>query len=66
MEETTPQEHHMPAMEHTSTKITAPGAEGGEAKVVVIELFGGILLATLALHQCDIESVTYFSEVANH
>jgi hypothetical protein len=49
----------------TSTKNMAPSAKASKVKVVVIELFGGVLPATLALHQCDVESVTYFSEIAN-
>ena len=65
MQEATPQAQWIPAVGTTSTKNTAPCAEGNGTKVVIIELFGGILPATLALHQCDVESVTYFSEIAN-
>ena len=37
----------------------------GEAKVVVIELFGGLLPATAALQKHGIQTVSYFLEVAN-
>ena len=33
--------------------------------MVVIELFGGILPATAALHQCNISTISYFSEIAS-
>ena len=34
-------------------------------KVIVIEIFGGILPATVALHKCGLSPVTFFSEIAN-
>ena len=33
--------------------------------VVIIELFGGLLPATAALHMCGIPAITYYSEIAS-
>ena len=42
-----------------------PAATKKSPQVVTIELFGGILPATVALKKCDVSSLSFFSEIAS-
>ena len=52
---------------HRTLTGTQPPAEpsSSKPKIIVVELFGGIMPASLALHQCGLKPVSLYSEIAD-